>query len=94
MTDFSYTPPSGISYNNIGLIPDDVIELTDEQQQDLYTMDLKDDPHILKAFERLGVDPGVMDGGYAEIDPNYSGSSSSSSGASESGSSGSESSAA
>ena len=94
MTDFSYTPPSGISYNNIGLIPVDVIELTDEQQQDLYTMDLKDDPHILKAFERLGVDPGVMDGGYAEIDPNYSGSSSSSSGASESESSGSESSAA
>ena len=79
MTDFSYTPPSGISYNNIGLIPDDVIELTEEQQQDLYTMQLKDDPHILKAFERLGIDPGVMEGGYAELDPNYNGSSSSAS---------------
>ncbi len=78
-TDFSYTPPSGISYNNIGLIPDDVIELTEEQQQDLYTMQLKDDPHILKAFERLGIDPGVMEGGYAELDPNYNGSSSSAS---------------
>ena len=57
----------------------DVIELTEEQQQDLYTMQLKDDPHILKAFERLGIDPGVMEGGYAELDPNYNGSSSSAS---------------
>lgn len=60
ITDFTYYPPSGTSYQLIGLSPDTRITLTDDQITNRYTMAFQDDPYMIAACEALGVDVGVL----------------------------------
>ncbi len=60
ITDFTYYPPSGTSYQLIGLSPDTRIALTDAQIANRYTMAFQDDPYMIAACESLGVDVGVL----------------------------------
>jgi carboxyl-terminal processing protease len=65
ITDFTYYPPSGTSYQLVGLTPDTRITLTDEQQTNRYTMAYAEDPYMIAACEALGVDVNVL------VDENY-----------------------
>lgn len=60
ITDFTYYPPSGTSYQLVGLTPDTRITLTDNQQANRYTMAYPDDPYMIAACEALGVDVNVL----------------------------------
>ncbi len=60
ITDFTYYPPSGVSYQIVGLTPDTRITLTEEQALNRYTMAFQDDPYMIAACEALGVDVGVL----------------------------------
>lgn len=46
-----FAPPSGVSFNGIGLAPDITVELTDEQSSQYYLLNDNDDPHILAALD-------------------------------------------
>lgn len=56
LTDFTYYPPSGESYNIVGITPDIKITLTQEQADNIYLLDPIDDPYIIAAFDYFGVD--------------------------------------
>ena len=60
MTDFTYYPPSGTSYQLIGLSPDTRVTLSDTQAANRYTMAYAEDPYMIAACETLGVDVGVL----------------------------------
>ena len=60
LTDFTYYPPSGTSFQLVGLTPDVRITLTDEQKPNRYTMAYPDDPYLVAACEALGVDVNVL----------------------------------
>ncbi len=61
-TDFAFYPPSGTSFNLIGFTPALKVNLPDNVSEvQNFTGAYKDDVYILKAFEVLGVDPGVLE---------------------------------
>ena len=60
ITDFTYYPPSGNSFNMVGLTPDVKVTLTDEQELNRYTMPFDEDPYMIAACEALGIDVGVL----------------------------------
>ena len=62
LTDMTYFPPSGASFNLIGLTPQVEVELTEVQSDiNLLGENYIHDPYIIKAFETLNVDPGILE---------------------------------
>ncbi len=62
LTDQTYFPPSGAGFNLIGITPEVTVELTGAQNDiTLIGKNYADDLYILKAFETLGVDSGVLE---------------------------------
>lgn len=48
-----YFSKSGVSYNNIGIVPDIEVKLTNKERYELNFTELKDNPNIIKAVEYL-----------------------------------------
>lgn len=62
LTDMTYFPPSGASFNMIGVTPGVEVELKGTQNDiTLLGENYIDDPYIIKAFETLAVDPGILE---------------------------------
>ncbi len=62
LTDMTYFPPSGAGYNLVGITPEISVELKSTQNDiTILGVNYSNDPYILKAFEALGVDSGILE---------------------------------
>jgi len=48
-----FNPHSGVNFNGVGLIPDIIVDLTQEQKKNLANLPLGEDPQFLAAVEGL-----------------------------------------
>lgn len=61
-TDFAFYPPSGTSFNLTGFTPSIIVNLPENVSEvKNFTGPYIEDLYLLKAFETLGVDPGVLE---------------------------------
>ncbi len=62
ITDFTYYSPSGAGFNLVGITPEVAVELEENQSEiSLLGVDYANDPYLLKGFETLRVDSGILE---------------------------------
>lgn len=54
LTAFTYVPPSGVSYNNIGIQPDIEVEFPESLEKRRYVLTVQEDPQMKEAVLALG----------------------------------------